>query len=104
MRSSGWMSKNNKPYRKVIENGIMVVKVFEQHYSDGTTYRRDIVMVTEKGVIKIIELINNQPPTLPSPVPVPPAPLVIDHACQNMQSWLDAGWTVESMKQQGYIK
>ena len=118
LRHKEWLNVNNKPYRSQIENGRFVVKTLRKEYSDGKVWSKDIVMVTEKGLVDILLIAQDwldaqYKPSQPAPVvtPVQPAPpppseptLIITSPCKDLQAWLDMGWTIEGMIEAGHAK
>jgi anti-repressor protein len=54
LRDKKWFTKTNRPYRVQIEMGRFVVKNIDTYLANDIHYRRDVVMITEKGIIDIM--------------------------------------------------
>ena len=106
LRDKKWLTKNNKPYRAQIENKRFVVKTFQHEYDNGDTWSRDVVLVTEKGLVDILLIaqawFKSQTPP-PKPLPAPPQHYesLTDYT---IDQYISVGWTIPQLLERNYIQ
>jgi len=105
LRDRKWFTKGNKPYRDHIENGRFEVHTHRQEYDNGDVYSRDVVFITNKGVVDIQLLIvdHESVAALPLP-PAPPSVLRMISEPKDVTLWRNNGWSDALLVEHGHAE